>query len=125
MAGKGCAPASDFSVGGGVWFLGLVHVAVSFSSVMEESRVCVGVCVCVGRGAGRGWCVRPAFPSRRGRRGVIKWVLRGGRGVETNLQVRVRFPSVVMEVVGLWGHSWAGGRSEREARKDECGPMVQ
>ncbi len=36
---------------------------------------------------------------------MIKWVLRGGRGVETDLEVRVRFPSVVMEVVGLWGQN--------------------
>ena len=56
---------------------------------------------------------------------MIKWVLRGGRGVETKLEVRVRFPSVVMEVVGLWGHGRAGGRSEQEARRDECGLVVQ
>ena len=56
---------------------------------------------------------------------MVKWVLRGGRGVETDLDVRVRFPSIVMEVVGLWGRIRAGGRSEREARRDECGPMVQ
>ena len=55
---------------------------------------------------------------------MIKWVFLRGRDVEANLEVRVRFPSVVMEVVGLWGHSRAGGRSEREARKDECGPVV-
>ena len=41
-----------------------------------------------------------------------------------DLEVRVRFPSVVMEVVGLWGQSRAGGRSEREARGDECGLEV-
>ena len=55
---------------------------------------------------------------------MIKWVLRGGRGVKTNLEVRVQFPSVVMEVVGLWGHGRAGVQSEREARRDECGPVV-
>ena len=56
---------------------------------------------------------------------MIKWVLRDGWGVETDFEVRVRFPSVVMEVVELWGHNLAGGRLEREARRDECGPMVQ
>ena len=55
---------------------------------------------------------------------MIKWVLHGGWGVETNLEVWVRFPSVIMEVIGLWGHSRAVGRSEREARRDECGPVV-
>ena len=55
---------------------------------------------------------------------MVKWVLRRGQGVETNLEVRVRFPSVVMEVVGLWGHSRVGGRLEREARKDECETVV-
>ncbi len=44
--------------------------------------------------------------------------------MEANLEVRVRFLSVVMEVVGLWGHSLAGGRSEQEARGGECGPVV-
>ena len=56
---------------------------------------------------------------------MIKWVFRWGRGVEANLEVRVRFPSVVKEVVGLWGHSLAGGRSEREAREGECAIVVQ
>ncbi len=55
---------------------------------------------------------------------MIKWVLRRGRCVETDLEVGVRFPSVVMEVVGLWGHNREGGQSEREARRDECGPVV-
>ena len=45
--------------------------------------------------------------------------------MEANLEARVRFPSVVMEVVGLWGHILACGRSEREARGDECGLVVQ
>ena len=48
-----------------------------------------------------------------------------GTGVETDLKVRVRFPSVVMEVVGLWEQNLAGGRSEREARRDEYGPVIQ
>ena len=39
--GGGCAPASDFGIGRGVWFLGLAHVAVSVSSVMGESCVSV------------------------------------------------------------------------------------
>ena len=56
---------------------------------------------------------------------MIKWVLRGGRGVDTDPEVGVRFPSVVMEVVGLWGQRRAGYRSEREARRDECRPMIQ
>ena len=47
-----------------------------------------------------------------------------GRSVETDIEVWVRFPSVVMEVAWLWGQSRAGGRSEREARKDEFGPVV-
>ena len=55
---------------------------------------------------------------------MIKWVLHKGQGVETDLKVRVRFPSVAMEVVELWGQSRAGGRSEREARRDECRPLV-
>jgi len=39
--------------------------------------------------------------------------------VETDFEVRVRFPSVVVEVVGLWGDSMVGMWSEREARGDE------
>ncbi len=65
------------------------------------------------------------FPFKRSWRGVINWVLRGGRGMETDLEVRVRLPSVVMEDVGLWGQNRAGSRSERKARRDECGPVVQ
>ncbi len=56
---------------------------------------------------------------------MIKRVFRGGRGVATDPEVRVRFPSVVMEVDGLWGQGLTGDRSEREARGDECGPVVQ
>ena len=56
---------------------------------------------------------------------MIKRVFRGGRGVATDPKVRVRFPSVVMEVVGLWGEGRAGDRADQEARGDECGPMVQ
>ena len=56
---------------------------------------------------------------------MVKWVLRGGRGVDTDHKVRVRFPSVVMEVIGLWGHNRAGDRPEREARRDERRPMVR
>ena len=37
--GCGCAPASDFSVGGGGRSLGLALVAVSFSPMMRESCV--------------------------------------------------------------------------------------
>jgi hypothetical protein len=48
-----------------------------------------------------------------------------GRGVDTDLEVRVRFPSVTIEVVGLWGHSWAGDRPEREARRDKRRPMIR
>ncbi len=39
--GMDAPPTSDFSVGSGVWFLGLAHVAVSFSSVIGESCVSV------------------------------------------------------------------------------------
>jgi len=56
---------------------------------------------------------------------VIKWVLRRGRDVASDFEVRVRFPSVVMEIVGSWGDSRAGIRSEREARRDERGRVVQ
>ena len=45
--------------------------------------------------------------------------------METDLEARVRFLSVVMEFVGLWGQIRAGCRSEQEARKDECETMVQ
>ena len=65
------------------------------------------------------------FPARRGWRGEVKRVLRGGRDVNTDPVERVRYPSVGMEVVGLWGQSRAGGRSEWEARRDECGPVIQ
>ena len=65
------------------------------------------------------------FPVMRGWRGVVKWVLRGGRGVGTDSDIRVRFPSIVIEVVGFWGHSWAGNRPEREAKRDERRPMDQ
>jgi len=44
--------------------------------------------------------------------------------VETDLKIPVRCPFVAMEVAGLWGHNMAGGRSEREARRDECEPVV-
>ena len=54
---------------------------------------------------------------------MIKWVLRGGRVVDTDPEVWVRFPSVAVEIDGLWGHNWAGGRAEREARRDERRPM--
>ena len=66
-------------------------------------------------------CGRLPLP---GEGGVVKRVLRRGRGVESNFEVRVRFPSVGMEVVGLWGHGCLGGQSEREARRDESGPVV-
>ena len=56
---------------------------------------------------------------------MVKWVFHWGGGVEANPEVRVRLPSVVMEVVGLWGQHLACGRSERKARRDECGPVVQ
>ena len=85
MAGGVAAPPPPTSVSGvvcGSWADTCRRVFL-----ISDGRV---VCVCVGREADRGWCVRPAFPSRRGRRGVIKWVLRGGRDVETNLEVRVR-----------------------------------
>ena len=81
--------------------------------------------VWVGCGASRKGCVWQASPSKRGWRRGIKWVLRGGRGVKTDFEVRVRFPSVVVEVLGLRGQSRAGGRSKREARRDKCGPVVQ
>ena len=57
--------------------------------------------------------------------GVVKWVLHEGRGRNTDLEVRVRFPSIVMEVVGLWGHRRALDRPEREARRDERKPGVR
>jgi hypothetical protein len=59
------------------------------------------------------------FSARQALRGVVKWELRGGRGVDTDLEDRVRFPSIVMEVVGLWGHRRASDRLKREARRDE------
>ena len=45
-------------------------------------------------------------------------------GVDTDLVVRFRFLSVTMEFVGLWGHNRAGGWAEREARRDERGPVI-
>ena len=75
--------------------------------------------------SGRGVCGKLSRPGEAGGGGVIKWVLRWERGVNTDLEVRVRFSSVVMEVAGLWGQSRAGYRPEREARRDECGPVVQ
>ena len=65
------------------------------------------------------------FPARRGWRGVVKWVLRGGRGADTDLEVRVRISSIVMEVVGLWGHSRASGWPERKARGDDRRPVTR
>ena len=64
-----------------------------------------------------------AFPAMRDWRGVVKWLLRGERGVDMDPEVRVRFSSVVMEVVGLWGHSRAGDRPERDAQRGERRPM--
>ncbi len=55
---------------------------------------------------------------------MIKWVLRGGRGVDTDPEARVWFQSLVVEVVGLWGQSRAGDRPEREALRDECRPVI-
>ena len=55
----GCAPASDFSVGGCVWFLGLARVAVYFSAVMGES--CVSVLDVGVRNRWGGMCVA-SFP---------------------------------------------------------------
>ena len=55
--GCGCSPASDFSVGGGVWFLGPALVVVSFSPMMRKSCVSsldVGL-------AGRGVCGKLSF----------------------------------------------------------------
>ena len=66
-----------------------------------------------------------SFPAHARPEGSDQMGTPRGAGVETNLEVRVRFPSVVMEVVRLWGHSRAGGRSDREARRDECGQVVQ
>ena len=56
---------------------------------------------------------------------MIKWVLRGGRGVDTDPEARVRFPSVDVDVVGLWGHNQAGGWADREALRDERGPVIR
>ena len=56
---------------------------------------------------------------------MLERVFRGGRGVATDPEVRVRVLSIVMAVVGLWGEGRAGDRAEREARGDECGPVVQ
>ncbi len=44
--------------------------------------------------------------------------------MDTDPKVRVRFPSAVVEVVGLWGQSRTGGRPERAARRDECRPVI-
>ena len=68
-------------------------------------------------------CGRLPLPGEAGG-GVVKRIFRRERGVETNLEVRVRFPSRGMEVIVLWGHGFSGGRSEREARRDESGPVV-
>jgi hypothetical protein len=47
----------------------------------------------------------------RGWRGEVEWVRRVGRGVDTDPEVRVRFPSIVMEIVWLWGHTGIVGRA--------------
>ena len=108
--------------GQGGWAFPGVVVACSRVLLNHIGRVrCVGV----GRGAIRKGRMWHTVPAKRGWRGVVEWVLRGGRDVDTDLEVRVRFPSVVMEVVGLWGHSRAGDPPEREARRDERRPMIR
>ena len=57
---------------------------------------------------------------------MIKWALRGGRGVDTDPEVRVRFQSVDVEVVGLWKHNRAGGWAEQnKARRDEREQVIR
>ncbi len=87
-----------------------VPVACSRAPLNHVGRVrCVGF----GLGACRKGCMWVYCSGQARMEGVVKWVLRGGRGVDADPEVRVRFPTVVMEVVGLWGHSWAGYRPER------------
>jgi hypothetical protein len=45
--------------------------------------------------------------------GVLEWVFRRGRGVGPDPKVQVRFPTVVVEVVGLLGRGGSGGRMYR------------
>ena len=45
--------------------------------------------------------------------------------MDTDLEVRVRFPFIVVEVVGLWRHCRTGDRPEREARRDERRPVIR
>ena len=42
--------------------------------------------------------------------------------MDADPEVRVRFPSVVVKVVWLWGHNRVGGRAEWEAWRDERRP---
>jgi hypothetical protein len=117
----GCTSTSVVGVKGG-WAVPGVAVACSRVLLNHIGRV---TCVGVGRGTSREGCMWQTFPAMRGWRGVVKWVLRGGWGVDTDPEVRFRSPSVVMEVVGLWRHSRVGDRPEREARRDERRPMVR
>ena len=86
-------------------------VTVTYSRALRN-RVGRVTRVRVGRGASREGCMWYTCLAKRGWRGVVKWVFRGARGVDTDLEVRVQLPSIVVEVVGLWRHSRTGDRLE-------------
>jgi hypothetical protein len=45
--------------------------------------------------------------------------------VDLDSEVRVRFSTVVVEVVGLWGRVGSGDMAYWEARRDEGGPLCR
>ncbi len=63
------------------------------------------------------------FPVWRGG-GLLKWVFRGGRGVDPDSEVWLRFPSVVVEVVGLRDLGGLRGRAYWEAQGGDVGPKL-
>ena len=74
-----------------------------------------------GGGASLRECGGRAVPSERGRWRVFVWVVRRGRSVVADPEVRVWFPSTAVEVVRLRWDCRAGRWAAREARRCERG----
>jgi hypothetical protein len=94
-----------------------------FARVFVLGEVGVGVLLMGGGGASLIGCRGRAVTAGRGRRRVFVWVVRGGRSVVADPEVRVRFPPAAVEVVRLRWDCRAGRWADREARWDERGPV--
>ena len=98
---------------------GLTAFAIAF--VLGEVEV--RVLLMGGGGTALRWCEGRVVPAGRGRRRVFVWVVRGGRGVLADPEVRVWFPPAAVEVVRLRWDCRAGRWVDWEARWDERGPV--